>query len=67
MANSVQNFIRIPCIVKRCTPKAVLVQRESGDMMWVPRSVSLDGADIHINDEDISIDEWWLKKNEVDY
>lgn len=60
-------YIRIPCVVKRCTPKAVLIHRESGDMQWVPRSVALDGADIHNNDEDISIAEWWLKRNEVDY
>ena len=61
------NFIRMKCVIHRCTPRAVLMQMEDGNTHWVPRSVTLDGADINVNDEDISIEDWWLKRNDITY
>ena len=61
------NFIRMKCVIQRCTPRAVLMQMENGETQWVPRSVTLDGADINVNDEDISIEDWWLKRNDITY
>lgn len=67
MSKAPPNFIRMKCVIHRCTPRAVLMQMENGETQWVPRSVTLDGADINVNDEDISIEDWWLKRVGIDY
>lgn len=47
--------------ITRTTDKAVLIVVD-GEDQWVPRSVCLDGDSLNVGDEDLVVENWWLRK-----
>lgn len=50
-------------VVVRTTDAAILFRNaDTGDELWVPRSVCLDGAQASEGDTDLLVADWWLRK-----
>ena len=47
--------------ITKTTDKAVLIVVD-GEEQWVPRSVCLDGDSLNVGDEDLVVENWWLRK-----
>ena len=47
--------------ITETTDEAVLIVVD-GEEQWVPRSVCLDGDSLNVGDEDLVVENWWLRK-----
>ena len=54
------------CEVTVGTERAVMIEvRETGEELWVPRSVCERGAELELGDTDVRVHRWFADKNDL--